>query len=261
MKLAANLSWMYRHLAWKDRFEAAANDGFKAVEILMPYEAPASWYADQLHSNGLELVLFNTPIEPRSGRVGLAAVKGEEKAFAQQFDQALALAEATGCRRIHCMAGTTDTQAAADTRSTLLGNLEHAISLAERDGVVLLLEALNRSDAPGYCYHLPDQVLPILRHFDSPHLRMQFDFYHCVKEGLDCSAVLSEVADWIGHVQVAGAPDRHEPDLSQHELLDALASLPERGYDSWIGCEYLPAVSAAQGLVWCEPLRDRGVLA
>jgi hydroxypyruvate isomerase len=261
MQLAANLSWLYPDLAWPDRFASAARDGFKAVEILMPYDSPADWYAQQLRAHDLELVLFNTPVADGPGQRGWAAVAGAENEFRRAFDQARAVASATGCRRIHLMAGNVAGLDAAACQATLRRNLELALALAAQDGLTLLLEALNRTDMPGYCYYLPSQVIEVLRHFQSPRLRMQFDYYHCVMEGLDARREVQQAAPWIGHVQIAGVPGRYEPDLAKDGLLDAVAALPALGYDGWIGCEYRPRTQAAAGLHWCAPLRARGLLA
>ena len=261
MQLAANLSWMYRGLDWADRFEAAARDGFEGVEILLPYDEPAHWYASRLQANGLKLTLLNTPVLAGVGKLGLAAIPGAENEFRRDLDRARAAAQATGCRRIHVMAGDVAGLNPSACRATLLRNLELALDLAVQDKIVLTLEALNRSDMPGYFYHRPAQVLEILQLFKSTQLRLQFDFYHCVREALDVQGELQAAASWIGHVQIAGAAGRHEPDLSQDGLLDAVVSLPALGYDSWLGCEYEPLGVAAEGLRWCEPLRMRGVLA
>jgi hydroxypyruvate isomerase len=260
MQLAANLSWMYPDLDWAQRFEAAAGDGFVGVEILLPYDEPADWYAKKLRANGLELALLNTPISPGTGKLGLAAIPGAEDEFRQGFDRARAVAQATGCRRIHVMAGYVAGLDQAACTTVLLRNLGLALERAARDDLVLTLEALNRTDMPGYFYYLPAQAIEIARHFDSPHLRVQFDFFHCVRESLDLQREVRAAAPLIGHVQIAGAPGRHEPDLAQSGLLEAVAALPGLGYDSWIGCEYQPLATAAEGLGWCEPLRSRGVL-
>lgn len=261
MKLAANLSWMYRSLAWSDRFAAAARDGFEAVEILLPYDEPPQWYASRMKSAGLELALINTPVEPGRGCFGWAAIAGAEAAFRSAFDRARAVAQATGCRSIHVMAGQVAGLDAAACRAALLRNLEAALQLAEQEDLVLMLEPLNRVDAPGYGYHLPAQVIGVLEQFGSPRLRLQFDFYHCVMENLSLDSTLEAAAPWIGHVQIAGAPERHEPELSRDGLQEAVASLPGRGYDGWLGCEYAPRGEAAEGLQWCAPLRRCGALA
>lgn len=50
MQLSANLSWLYRHLDWSERFQAAVADGFQGVEILLPYDYAPAWYAQQLQA-------------------------------------------------------------------------------------------------------------------------------------------------------------------------------------------------------------------
>ena len=52
-KLAANLSWIYQEVPFLQRFGAAAAHGFKAVEILFPYEAPAADIAAELKKHTL----------------------------------------------------------------------------------------------------------------------------------------------------------------------------------------------------------------
>lgn len=262
MQLSANLSWLYRHLDWSERFEAAARDGFKGAEILAPYEQSPEWYAQRLRDAGLALALINTPAGEGRGRLGWAAIPGAQAEFIQAFDRARAVAQATGCRRIHVMAGHVEGLPRADCLQALHRNLEHALALAEHDGLVLTLEALNRADMPGYFYHLPEQVVEVLRRFESPRLRLQFDYYHCVKERLDAPQSTADCAPWIGHVQIAGADaNRNEPDLNQHGLLESVAALPGLGYDGWLGCEYQPRTVPAENLSWCQPLRDQGVLA
>ena len=261
MRLAANLSWLYPQLPWEQRFAAARQDGFDAVEILLPYDHPPAWYAAQLREHGLTLALFNTPIAPEAGRLGLAAIPGAQAQFRDAFARARAVAEATGCRRVHCMAGATAAFDAADCQHTLRQNLEHALALAEQDDLTLTLEPLNRIDVPDYFYHRPDEAVPVLQHFRSPRLRLQFDYYHCARESLDLQQAVRDAAPWIGHVQIAGAPVRCEPDLSAAGWLDAVAALPAHGYDSWLSCEYRPRTTAGDGLHWCQPLRDRRVLA
>ncbi len=60
-KLSANLSWLFTERPLRERFAAAAACGFRAVEILWPYELTADEIASELQANDLELVLINFP--------------------------------------------------------------------------------------------------------------------------------------------------------------------------------------------------------
>lgn len=260
MRLAANLDWLYASEPLEQRFAAAARDGFHAVEILQPYDRSVEWYAATLQRHGLRVVLINTPIAEGRARWGLAAIPGAQQAFHTGFMRAIEVATAVACPRIHVMAGDVSAFDPAECRETLLRNLETALAIAAERCIRLSLEPLNRIDAPGYFYALPEQALSIVRHFDSRWLSLQFDFYHCVREALDAPAEALRAAPCIGHVQIAGAPERHEPDLGRDRLLEALGVLANCGYSGWIGCEYRPRTEPAHGLSWCEPLRARGWL-
>ena len=75
-KLAANLSWIYQEVPFLQRFGAAAAHGFRAVEILFPYEAPAADIAAELKKHRLVQALFNLPPGDWSkGERGLAAIR------------------------------------------------------------------------------------------------------------------------------------------------------------------------------------------
>ncbi len=257
MQLAANLTWLYAHLPLAERFDAAARDGFQAIEVLLPYDATPAWYAGAARQAGLQWALFNTPIGEGPGRLGWAAVPGAEAQFDEAFARALDVAEATGCRRIHLMAGHVGDHDPAVCHATFLGNIERVLPQAQAQGLTLNLEALNRSDMPGYLVHLPEQALAIVRHFDTPTLQLQFDYYHCVKEGLDVRTEVQRAAGRIGHAQIAGAPDRYEPDLAQDRLREGLALLHASGYDGYLGCEYRPRALPAEGMGWAgQPRRD-----
>jgi hydroxypyruvate isomerase len=130
-RFAANLSMMYPDLPFLDRFEAAAKDGFKAVEYLFPYAFPAQELADRLKANGLQQVLFNGPPGGtdtdsftkawETGQRGTVSVPGREAEFRTGFDQALVYAEALNCPRIHAMVGLRAEGASLEASFALFG--------------------------------------------------------------------------------------------------------------------------------------------
>src|SRR6202795_4039370 len=107
-KFNANLSWLFQEMPLSDRFAAAAKAGFTGIEILFPYDQPASEIRSALQSNGQELVLMNAPPgDFGGGERGLAALPGREKDFRRTFGEALEYASTLDCQRIHVMAGIT----------------------------------------------------------------------------------------------------------------------------------------------------------
>src|SRR5690606_30044369 len=97
---------MFTEWDFLDRFAAARDAGFAAVECLFPYDHPTETIAGRLESNGLELVLFNMPPgDWAGGDRGLAAIPARRAEFQAGLDRAQDYARATGARRIHMMAG------------------------------------------------------------------------------------------------------------------------------------------------------------
>jgi 2-dehydrotetronate isomerase len=87
----ANLSWLFQEVPFFDRFETAANAGFRGIEILFPYDQPAHEIRTALQAQSQEMVLFNAPPGNfAAGERGLAAIPGREREFRDTFDQALA---------------------------------------------------------------------------------------------------------------------------------------------------------------------------
>src|SRR5690349_1319862 len=94
-KFAANLSMMFNEVPFLDRFGAAAESGFRAVEFLFPYEHPAEAIADQLRRHKLQIVLFNMPPgDWASGERGLGCIPGRESEFRAGIEKALSYADA-----------------------------------------------------------------------------------------------------------------------------------------------------------------------
>lgn len=245
-RLAANLSYLFGDAPFLERFERAAKAGFRGVEYFAPYDHEPAELLARLRGNGLEQVLFNTPIGNReAGDSGLAAVPGREAEFRASLDDVLRYADALECRRIHIMAGNAT---GPEARATFLANLEYAARAFEPHGVTPLIEPLNRRDAPGYFLTDFGDAMDVIAAVAG--VRLQFDIYHRQIIHGDVTAGLREMMPVIRHMQIAGVPDRHEPDTGELELIHVLGTIRELGYDGWIGCEYRPKGTTEEGLPW-----------
>jgi len=258
-RFAANLTLMYGEHAFLDRFEAARADGFEAVEYLFPYEHAPQVLAAALQAHGLRQVLFNAPPgDWAAGDRGLACMPGREADFRGAIAQALEYAQALSVPCIHVMAGLALADAErARQQQVYLSNLAWAAQQARPLGVDLLIEPINRRDMPGYFLNRQDHAHDIVAEVGAPNLKVQFDLYHCqIVEG-DLAAKLRQYLPTgrVGHMQIAGVPDRHEPDLGElnypylFELIDAL------GYEGYVGAEYRPRGGTSAGLGWLRVLR------
>ena len=270
-KFAANLTMMYTELPFLQRFEAAAGDGFKAVEFAFPYAWPKEELLDGLKAHHLQLVLFNAPPggmdaegiaqAVEAGDKGTACIPGREREFRAGVALAIDFALALNCPRIHLMAGIVPRGAdPIQVRATYVNNLRWASIKAAQAGRDVLIEPINTRDIPGFYLNRQDHAHEILAEVGSPNLKVQMDLYHCqIVEG-DVAMKLRKYLPTgkVGHIQIAGVPQRHEPDVGELHFPYLFSVLDELGYEGWVGCEYRPQRGGqmggtSSGLGWLRP--------
>jgi len=264
-RFAANLSMLYPQHAFPDRFEAAARDGFEAVEYLFPYEYEPRELAARLRDHGLKQVLFNAPPgDWAAGEKGLACLPGREAEFKRAIVEALRYAEALGCPRIHVMAGLVpEGEERTVVRPTYVSNLRWAAREAAQQGVNLLLEPINTRDIPRFFLNRQDHAHELVAEIGALNVQVQMDLYHCqIVEG-DLAMKIRQYLPTgrVGHFQIAGVPQRHEPDLGELNygylfgVIDEVSAAC--GWDGWVGCEYRPKGDTSAGLAWLKKLSSR----
>lgn len=253
-KFAANLALMFTEVEFLDRFEAAANAGFKAVECIFPYAYSAAEIKQRLDDHGLMMVKFNLPPgDLDAGDFGLTALPGRESEFRESVGEAIEYARLLACPQLHTLAGlAAEGGDPANCMETYLENLDFAAAAMAERGVRLLIEAINTRDFPGYFLSRTAQALEVLEAVASENLFLQYDIYHAqIMEGNLAETIRANI-DVIKHFQVAGVPGRHEPDVGEINypfLFDLVDSL---GYEDWIGCEYHPRAGTEEGLEWVK---------
>ncbi len=274
-KFAANLSMMYPELPFLDRFDAAAKDGFKAVEFLFPYAWDKAEIATRLKTNGLQQVLFNMPPGGLNreghasawdaGQRGTACLTAHQAEFRYGVRQALDYAQALDCPRVHLMAGLVPAgQERADLQATYIDNLRWAASEAAKEGRDVLIEPINTRDVPRFFLNRQDHAHDIIHAVGAANLKVQMDLYHCqIVEGDVASKIRHYLPTGrVGHFQIAGVPERHEPDLGEVNYSYLFSVIDEAaqscGWHGWIGCEYRPKLGGqpggtSAGLGWLKP--------
>jgi hydroxypyruvate isomerase len=268
-RFAANLTMLYNEHSFLDRFAAAARDGFVAVEYLFPYAWRPQELAQQLADHGLQQVLFNAhPGNWDAGERGTACLPGRESEFRTSVGQALGYAQALNCPRVHLMAGLAPAGVErARLQAVYEDNLAWAAAMAAGEGRDVLIEPINTRDVPGYFLNRQDEAHRIVQAIGAPNLKVQMDLYHCqIVEG-DVATKLRQYlpSGRVGHIQIAGVPERHEPDIGElhhaylFKLIDELAL--SSGWQGWVGCEYRPARgtqagATTSGLDWFRALQS-----
>jgi hydroxypyruvate isomerase len=254
LNFAANLSWMFKEWSFLDRFAAAADAGFQAVEYLFPYEHKAEDIAQRLSRHRLSQVLFNLPPgDWAAGEKGLACLPGRRDEFRASVATALAYARATGTPRLHLMSGI----APADKTRALEAyrdSIRWTCEAAAMDGIEILLEPINNRDVPGYLMNNFDLAAQVIGELKLPNLKLQFDVYHRQIIHGDVTRGLENLMPITGHIQISSAPSRHEPmsgELDDRRIFQTIERLNHAGH---VGCEYNPAAGTLEGLGWMRGL-------
>lgn len=237
---------LFIELPFLDRFEAAKRAGFQGVEFLFPYSFDAHDIRRALDSCGLPLILFNTPAGNwQAEERGFAAVPDGQVRFQRDLALALEYAAVLEPRHLHIMSGIA---AGSDSEKMLIKNLQVAAMVAPDQS--FLVEPLNPQDVPGYFLDGFPKARRVIEAVNQHNLGLQFDAYHSQMIGQDVMSDWLKFSDLARHIQVAGAPGRHEPTPSAIDYARFFARVDADGYGGFISAEYHPRRGTIDGLDW-----------
>ncbi|WDZ97519.1 hydroxypyruvate isomerase [Herbaspirillum sp. WKF16] len=253
-QLAANLTMLFTEQPFMERFKAAADAGFKAVEFLFPYAFDAEQIAGQLRAAKLRLVLHNLPAGNwEAGERGIACHPDRVAEFRAGVDEAIRYARALEAPQLNCLVGILPQGVAREAaREVLVGNLKYAAARLKEHGIRLLIEPINSFDIPGFFLTTTKQAVELILATGSDNLFVQYDIYHMQRMEGELAGTLKANLSLIGHVQLADNPGRFEPGTGEINCRYLFGWLDEIGYGGWIGCEYKPQAGTAQGLRWIK---------
>ncbi|HTY93397.1 MAG TPA: TIM barrel protein [Steroidobacteraceae bacterium] len=246
---SANISLLFREVPLLERFAAARDAGFSAVEIQIPYEHPAAVVASAARAAGVAVILINAPMgeDPRS--FGTASLPHRAALFRAELERAAEYAQALGAGMVSVLAGRTTPQEQPCAVRRLTDNLQLAAEVLGRVGARAQLEVINPVTVPGYC--VPDFALASdILDACGGQVGLQFDIYHAAMLGLDPALAFSRHRDRIVHVQFADCPGRHEPGTGRLDLQGIFRLIRAGGYAGWLGAEYDPVAATTAGLGW-----------
>ncbi len=255
LNFTANLSLLFTEVALIDRFKAAKQAEFNAVEIQFPYELSASAIKDKLNEYDLKLVLFNVDAaDLLQGGEGLACVPEKRDQFKMAIDQSLDYAELLKPEAINVLPGRClDSSRLQHYLETFKENLCFATLAFAPLGIKTVFEAINTHDMPGFIIHSGKQMLEVLNQLNRPELLMQYDIYHMQMMGEKPTTFIAEHAGKIGHIQFADYPGRGQPGTGRIDFERVFSAIEDSAYSGWVGAEYKPVGTTAESLDWLTP--------
>lgn len=251
-KFAANLTMLFNEVPFIERFNAAAQAHFKAVEFLFPYEYSIEQLRERLVRNELQLVLHNLPAGNwQAGERGIACMPARVQEFRDGVARAIEYAKALDVPQLNCLVGIKPESVSREqAHETIVENLRFAASALKKEGIKLLVEPCNHFDIPGFALNRSSEALNVIRDVGSDNLFLQYDIYHMQRMEGELTATIERNLASIAHIQIADNPGRNEPGTGEINFAFLFERLDALGYNGWIGCEYKPLGTTSSGLGW-----------
>lgn len=253
MRFDVNCSILFTELPLLERPAAAKAAGFDGVEFWWPWEAmvppdrEADTFVSAIANAGVELVSLNFHSgDMAAGERGLVSNPAAAEAFRENIRACAQVARWAGCTRLNAPYGRRLPGVdPAEQDEVAAENLALAAEAAAEADAVVLVEAINSVDAPGFPVDTSAKAIALIEAVietgGAPNLGFLADLYHLAKMGEDLPAALDACRDRIRHVQVADPPGRGAPGTGTVDFEPLFGQLASQGYEGWVGLEYLPS--------------------
>ena len=254
MNFAANLTMLFTEYDFLDRFEKAHKNNFKAVEYLFPYDYKAQELKNLLNEFNLKQVLHNLPAgDWINGERGIACHPDRIDEFKTGVDTAIEYAKTLNCNQLNCLIGIPpEGISKEELENVIINNLKYASDKLKNEEIILLIEAINTIDIPGFYLNTTEQAKAIIKKVKSDNIFIQYDAYHMqIMEG-NLSLTLRDNIEMIKHIQIADHPGRNEPGTGEINYDFLFKYIKSIGYEGYIGCEYNPYNGTENGLKWIK---------
>jgi hydroxypyruvate isomerase len=252
MRFAANVSILFKEVAFLERFAHARQAGFGAVEFWWPSGEELGEVRAAVADAELEVALINFDAGDMSaGDRGLLSDPERAQQFRDNVPVALELAESLGCRQLNALVGL---ERSPEQRTEQLALARENVGWAAdaASGIAaVLIEAVNTWENGPYLLHTTRQASEFVRSVGRGNVKLQYDAYHMQRmEGNLVATLREHIAD-IAHVQVADSPGRGEPGTGEINYPYVLGALEELGYEGYVGLEYNPTTArTADSFAW-----------
>lgn len=254
LRFDPNLRWLFTEVPMLERYAAAAQAGFKGVEVAFPYEYPAQDIAARLADLDLTMVQILAPFNWDAGERGYAALPGQESRFRHSIEVARDYAARIGRPMVHIMPGNIPSDADVQAcRELFIRNIQWAAEVLGQEGITIILEPCCRARFPDFLYHRLHEGAQVIDAVGAPNVKLCFDTFHVQNEEGAITDKLKQFWPYIGHLQIGNVPIRQEPGPGEIHFPYLFEQIESLGWDRWIGCEFSPSGLTQACLEWAKP--------
>ena len=249
---AVNLSLIFTEVPLLERFAQAKACGFDAVEIQFPYEEAAEDLKAAADAADVEIILFNIPAgDLMGGGEGLAAVPEMRSTFEQALEQAIAYGRVLKPRWINLLSGRNKNKSQSSLYyETLVGNVAKTLERFSHEDFDLVVEAINNKDMEDFIICQFADLSQLKKQPGCEGIKFQYDIYHMARMNEPVVEQLTSHIDFIGHIQFADCPGRHEPGTGSFHLDEIFQLINSLPYQGWCAAEYNPSCPSEESFDW-----------
>lgn len=234
--LSVNISTLYQDIPFSDRFQAAKDDGFAAIEFWPGEDLGVISRQVQLHDLTVSVLNINPGPDGSHGELSNPdAVDWWQSAL----DEAVAFARDINCQTLCALTGNRDERIPLELQlSTAAQNLARGLERVAGKDLDLVLEPIS-PDRPTYLTRTVEDARRIHGAAGAPaRLGLLFDAYHLyATESVSMEELLLENSGWTKHIQLADRPGRFQPGTGDIDWPAFMRGVHESGYDGWITYE------------------------
>ncbi|MCC7389162.1 MAG: TIM barrel protein [Phycisphaerales bacterium] len=233
--------WCYGGMEMKDLCRNAVELGYRSIEIL----SEPDWAIVREH--GLDCAVANGPVSIGGG---INQPESHDK-FVADCETLLPKVRDAGIPNMIIFSGNRHEGLSDEQgREHCARALERVVPLAEKTGVVIIMELLNsKVDHGGYMCDRTPWGVELVKTIGSDNFKLLYDIYHMqIMEG-DVIRTIRDNHQHIAHYHTGGVPGRREIDESQELYYPAIVkAIVETGYTGFLGQEFIPSRDPVESL-------------
>ncbi|WP_069657980.1 hydroxypyruvate isomerase family protein [Arcticibacter eurypsychrophilus] len=237
-KLKGNINhsvcrWCFNDMSVEELCQVANTLGMKAIDLVGPKDWPTLKKYNLYSSmcNGAEINLTD-------GWNTLAY----HPVLIKNYMEMIPLVAKAGYKNLICFSGSRRGMDDETGLKNSTDGLKKVMALAEKHGVVLVMELLNsKVNHKDYQCDRTSWGVELAKRIDSNNFKLLYDIYHMqVNEG-DVIHTIRENHAYIAHYHTAGVPGRNEIDDTQELYYPAIIkAIKETGFKGYLAQEFIP---------------------
>jgi hydroxypyruvate isomerase len=234
---AVNVEMWFGRRPFLEKIRQAADMGFPAIEF-WPFEnKPLEEARKLLQERSVAVSQFTAWGFGRE----LNHPESDHQRFVKKIEESCEVADLLDCKLFTVVIGDNiEGYSKEEMHAAAVRGLKMAAPICEKRNKTIIIEAMNPRNHPGHCLYGSRDAIAICQAVGSPNVKINWDLYHMqIVEG-DLCMRMREGFDYIGYLQLADNPGRHEPGTGEVNYTRVLQEIKSLGYDGYVGLECTP---------------------